>query len=305
MSRGSLATLTDVQLNRLAPEQAQDLKRSLPSNGAAPVRAQRVRGPLAGVPVVAEGDSWFSFPPGIDILDHLEARHGIALHKFARAGDTLGNMILGPVGSGAGLFAVLRALRDVRPRFLLFSGGGNDVVGANLPTFLNHAGTGLPPLRAEVARYFIGTVFRTMLLKMIDETSAALPAQAPPLQIVMHGYAPPYATGRGVGIFGFNFVGPWLKPAFDAAAIPEDQRRPVLIALVDLFNDMLADVQRERPNFHALRLYGGGPHDAGIRAADWRDELHLTNARYRAVAAVFAGAMTRLLPSARTQRVRR
>lgn len=46
--------------------------------------------------IVAEGDSWFDYFPGTDLIDCLRKHHGYYLEKnYAKAGDTLENMIYG------------------------------------------------------------------------------------------------------------------------------------------------------------------------------------------------------------------
>ncbi len=51
---------------------------------------------LAELPtVVAEGDSWFDYLPGKDVLDNLRGTHGYKIYKFADGGDTLENMVYG------------------------------------------------------------------------------------------------------------------------------------------------------------------------------------------------------------------
>ena len=75
-------------------------------------------------PLVAEGDSWFDYPVplAVDILECLRGFHGFQIEKHAKYGDTLENMIF-----GIGVTTLMQAVRETRPKALLFSGGGNDV----------------------------------------------------------------------------------------------------------------------------------------------------------------------------------
>ena len=43
--------------------------------------------------IVAEADSWFDYPVGLDILDHRKRDYGYGNFKVAEAGDTLENMV--------------------------------------------------------------------------------------------------------------------------------------------------------------------------------------------------------------------
>lgn len=45
--------------------------------------------------IVAEGDSWFDYPPGLDILDNLKRKYKYNIYKVAEAGDSLENMSFG------------------------------------------------------------------------------------------------------------------------------------------------------------------------------------------------------------------
>lgn len=45
--------------------------------------------------IVAEGDSWFDYLPGTDLVDCLRYHHGYYIKNYAKAGDTLENMIYG------------------------------------------------------------------------------------------------------------------------------------------------------------------------------------------------------------------
>lgn len=47
------------------------------------------------VAIVAEGDSWFDYAPGLDILDHLKHDYGYRIIKHAAAGDTIVDMAWG------------------------------------------------------------------------------------------------------------------------------------------------------------------------------------------------------------------
>ena len=97
--------------------------------------------------IVAEGDSWFNYPLKKDIIDYLTEK-GYAIKRFSKPGDTLENMIYGTgyvkkkdrvYHSGAlSLQETLNAVRTHKPKIVLFSGGGNDIVGSEIIAYLNH-----------------------------------------------------------------------------------------------------------------------------------------------------------------------
>src|SRR5438552_7798170 len=47
--------------------------------------------------LLAQGDSWFDYPPGTDIIDCLHTNHGHTIVNIAVAGSTLNDEVYGPV----------------------------------------------------------------------------------------------------------------------------------------------------------------------------------------------------------------
>ena len=72
--------------------------------------------------LVAEGDSWFDYPVplAVDIIECLRGFHGFHIEKHAKYGHTLENIIFGPA-----VPTLMQPLREIKPKALLFSGGGN------------------------------------------------------------------------------------------------------------------------------------------------------------------------------------
>jgi len=238
----------------------------------------------AGGELVAEGDSWFDYPVpfAVDVIDCLRGFHGFRIEKHAKYGDTLENMIFGPSST-----ALMQALREIQPKALLFSGGGNDVAGDSFGGYLNHKLSGLPLVRPDVARYLIDTVFAGYLRHFIGAVGAASPRTV----IVMHGYAHTRPTGKGVvNLPGFSFIGPWLMPALRAKQIHDAAEQTACVfGLIDRYNEMLARLDAEFPQFRYVDLRPIVDPDQ-----DWANELHLNNSACVKVAAHIAGVIQAL-----------
>ena len=81
----------------------------------------RIGSGYQGPVIVSEGDSWFQYPLRlVDIIDHLSAEY--AIRSLDAAGDTLQNMF------EEGEY--IEAIQETGASVFLFSGGGNDVLGA-------------------------------------------------------------------------------------------------------------------------------------------------------------------------------
>jgi hypothetical protein len=235
--------------------------------------------------IVAEGDSWFDYPPGLDILDNLKRRHNYNIYKVAEAGDSLENMSFGTKTNRnfsrrtPPLEETLRAITKYRPKVFLLSAGGNDIAGAELESYLNHGDSGLQPLRRDFAKYIFSTVAR----KAYENILNSVWKLDTNIHIISHGYGYAIPDGRAVfNLLGFNFGGPWLRPSFARKNITNTTIAEGIIAeLTDLFNAMLKELDDKHPNFHYLDLR------TAIKRDDWRNELHLYDEDFARVADIF------------------
>jgi hypothetical protein len=228
--------------------------------------------------LIAEGDSWFDYLPGTDLIDCLKRLFDYDIENYAKAGDTLENMIF---GTGINrrfervapqIDTVLKRIRQLQPRVFLFSGGGNDVAGDEFESYLNHKHSGLPALRETLAEDMIERVFRKYFEDLIDRVAV----HSPDTHIITHGYGHTVPTGEGVDVLFFTFAGPWLRPALAKKGIldPAEQRSTVFW-LIDAYNAMLHSLGQTHANFHHVDLRPILDPDS-----DWANELHLKNSAY-------------------------
>jgi hypothetical protein len=226
--------------------------------------------------IIAEGDSWFDYIPGTDLIDCLINHYGYAIDNHAKAGDTLENMTHGAsidveINRLAPEFRlIVEKIKRLQSRVFLFSGGGNDVAGDEFINYLNHHDTGLPAIKKEYADYMVNTVFRRLLNYMIREVTTASPA----IQIIIHGYGRTAPTGKGL-----LWWGPWLKPALIKKKILDnEEQRGAVFYMIDCYNNMLQSLSDEHKNFNYLNLTNYLDPDK-----DWVNELHLKNSKFAAV----------------------
>jgi hypothetical protein len=244
--------------------------------------------------VVAEGDSWFDYVPAWfenplkgDLLGHLMATRKYNIYRVSKAGDTLENMVYGSeyrkdnwTPEPPQIMETLAVIRRYRPKVFLFSGGGNDFAGKELEGYLNHADSGLNLLREDVVNYVFETWTRKAYKDMID----LVLAEQPDIRILLHGYGYAVPDGRAVIriIPGWQFIGPWLRPAFTAKRILKmtDMRR-ILNTLVDVLNSVLESIANDYEGVQYIDLR---PH---IEDSDWANELHLNSKGWDKVAKIF------------------
>lgn len=281
----------DAYWDTLAPEQVQRLKYEAWSTPQ--VAASVVTASAAKPRIVAEGDSWFDYMPGVDILDHL-MRMGYDIQKVADGGDTVENMVFGTAykrnfsRQATPLDQTIQLLQQHESRVLLFSGGGNDIAGAELEAFLNHRGLaerGYGALRTQHVHFMLGEVMRDTYRYLIERVRREVGADT---HIISHGYGWAIPDGRAVvnlPFIGWRFVGPWLRPALTKKNyVDAAQARAIMRELIDVFNDtlrQLAQTPEYEGHFHYIDL-------RHLIADDWWvNELHLSNSGFRKVAEEF------------------
>lgn len=253
-------------------------------------RKDRGKALLAKLPtVVAEGDSWFDYLPGKDVLDWLRGEYGYTIHKFAEGGDTLENMVYGTEirrnfsRKPAGLVEVVEAVQKHQPRAVLFSAGGNDVAGAELMTYLHHSSS---PESNGGAKW-LRTDEWNLSLRHSEATIRTF-AQAiwkanPNATVLMHGYARPVPDGRAVVNFpfGWRFIGPWLRSSFASKGYTDwEKTEPWIGQLLDDYNKMLAGIAASIGT--RFRYVDVRP---AVGRNDWANELHPANPAFSRVAA--------------------
>lgn len=242
--------------------------------------------------IVAEGDSWFDYPLKKDIIDYL-IHDGFAIKNLANAGDTLENMVYGTLYKKVpkdkvnithpgpeSLQATLLAIKTLKPKIVLFSAGGNDIVGSEMINYLNHKHSNPSSLVNEV---ILEEKLRQME-KAIEFFIASVHRTDKDAHIIMDGYDYAKVNGKGYRFLFVKYIrGPWIQPAMGAKAItdPADQR-DIIRYLVNAYNYMLAELDKKYDYFHHIDLRGTFPKDN-----EWDNEIHLKNKGYRKIADIY------------------
>lgn len=248
--------------------------------------------------IVAEGDSWFAYLLVKDVVDHLR-KMGYAVIRCSEKGDTLENMVYGTgykidkkrnTVSNKGpldLKEVKKAIRRYRPRFVLFSAGGNDVVGIELVRYLYHKSTGKPSLRMAAFQDVLNNYMKPAIEHFIKEVLAVDPG----VDILMDGYDYAKPIGKGYKVAGVKLAGPWILPGFGEKAITKRSEQDRIIKrLIDAFNKMLKALSVKHTNFHYINLRGKFPLDK-----QWHNEIHLKAAGYKTVAKLYHEQIVKIL----------
>ncbi len=236
--------------------------------------------------ILAEGDSWFRYVIGYAVIWHLEVldRRRNHICNLASPGDLSSEIMHGD--------SVKRLERELRRGpsrnrkydALLFSAGGNDLVGGN------RFGRYLKP-------YTAGMAAKDVLLKpMVKHAFDLLDADyekliairdrvAPTTRIYFNAYDLAQPTGEGV-----CNRGPWLKPALVEAGVPTNLQVEVVEVFLRRYARRLRAIARRHNDVVILATQDT------LTANEWANEIHPTKNGFRKIAEVFQAQLAADFP---------
>lgn len=237
--------------------------------------------------VLAEGDSWFAHPTEWNILYHLSDQGGYSIRRLASIGHTLRDMVREAPGRVPQFVRQLE--RPVPWELMLFSGGGNDLLGDRLPDMLRH--------RREVSRGWRGLIRDEVvdaelasIRRAYERVILRTTERRPECEILAHGYDHPHPRDRGAALFWgrLTVTGPWMHPvmAGEKGIRDGETRYKLARELIDRLNRTLRELSKSHARFHHVDLRGTL---SSVR--QWKDEIHPKSAGFRRMARTFRRAM--------------
>ena len=236
--------------------------------------------------IISEGDSWFAYPRlGQTVVDHIapqwKGRANVNLLRLSESSDTATNMMSGT--QRRNLETLLKQHRGYI-RLVLFSAGGNDILGDNLLPLLNRHQRGY-----KTASDYINM---TALDAKLDEIEGAYqtlinlcnpPPKSP--KIVTHVYSVPLPRPKGSEFFaGLIKKGPWIYPSLMKCNVPPEFHLSVTEIVLGKFRQRLCDLQRANSG---KLLVADTYRTLDPRNKDeWYDEIHPTEIGFRRIAKV-------------------
>lgn len=251
------------------------------------------------VNIVAEGDSWFAYPrkhlmwgKRSNMLDWVAKaiyQSGKAnLLRLASNGDEAVAMMSGKQKQD--LAEIFKTSQD-GIQLILFSGGGNDVVGKwDMERLLKPYRPGY-----QAADCIHKQRFRRKLLQIrlaFEELIELRDDYAPSAQIVTHTYdflTPGNQAAKFIA--GLVSVGPWIYPYLMEKNIPESLHAPIVRFLLTELRVTLEELKKG--SLHVVNTQG--ILRPGHRS-DWKDEMHPTASGFRRLSKVYYQKLRQLEP---------
>jgi hypothetical protein len=221
--------------------------------------------------MLAHGDSWFDYPLSgndlsfgdTDIIAQLRGmgRVNPVILNMSHYGDATTDEMSLPKQE-----RMISSLQDPanwmgsgKPDAILFSGGGNDVVGDQFCIYLDYAFPGATGLNTGRFDKALSAVEASYL-----DLFAFRDRYAPGVPLIGHCYDFPIPNGAHPVC-----AGPWLKPSLDYCGWDLTQGTAIArTALSDFKNVLLRLASDAANNFSVVDTQGA------LAAADWANELH-------------------------------
>lgn len=250
------------------------------------------------VTIVSEGDSWFAYPPKwliggkqSNLIDWLSTwtRRKANFYSMASNGDEAVDMVSGKQKHQ--LVDLLRWHTKAKNRkpidLLLFSGGGNDIVGENdferflkpyKPSYTQAKQcVNMPRLNRKIKQ--IGLAYQE-LLDIRDHYT-------PETLVITHTYDYPYPSLTG-GVFlgGLIKTQGWMKRFMDKAGIKDSLQADVIKIFMDGMAEEVLKIANKRKGFIVVDT-----RETLQGRKDWLNEIHPTSKGFKSIAEVIFGEM--------------
>ncbi|WP_185964329.1 SGNH/GDSL hydrolase family protein [Aliikangiella marina] len=232
--------------------------------------------------ILAEGDSWFSYPLGggasniILQLNSLYRPKDATILRKSSNGDEIAQMF-----AGNQKLENIQLLRDIHFDYFLVSGGGNDIVGViDFELIVKKSNKAEPQpadfFNQELLNLRLDTIimsYRNMLAYVRKFSKNKK------IQIISHTYAYPRIK-KGAKVLGLIEVGPWIAP-FTSGIIPAAHHFKAIDYLIDQMAERLLALADAEDNFHVIDTR------KLVKANQWNDEIHPTDKGFETIGQKF------------------
>jgi len=273
------------------PARTRDLSR-IRSTRSGSEFARLIRRFPARTNLVAEGDSWFAYPPpGLlfgrpsNVISHLRTKRRFNLLQLSSSGDEAVEIL-----SGRSKLRLIEAIQRHPVHFLLFSGGGNDLVGRYDFDFF---------LREDVdSDDWSEYLHHERLDRRIAQVHAAYAdlldfctaySRNLGIRVVTHTYDYAIPDPQGAefvgGLLKIRGGRSWIHPYLRAKNVPRRFDRILVRYLIDRLAECLLTLEAAHP----ARLLVADTRGSLDPTKDWLNEIHPTSKGFGKIAdSVFA-----------------
>ncbi|WP_028021537.1 SGNH/GDSL hydrolase family protein [Enterovibrio calviensis] len=232
--------------------------------------------------VLAEGDSWFAYPGKYaylgrapNIIAHLNKKDDLVIYDASSNSDEAIEML-----SGKQKFSLLKRISHTEFDYILFSGGGNDIVGRYDFGFLLNTKTPEMTWRQCINDKRLKLRF-TQIASTYEYLCelVLMYSKKKDVKIVAHTYDYPIPSPRGYKAFDIiPLREPWLYPYFYQKEIFDHQdQKNIITYILKKFHEALKRISRRYPSLVVVNT------QRTLRENHWNDEIHPTSEGFKLI----------------------
>lgn len=242
--------------------------------------------------ILAEGDSWFAYPrryfifgAASNVVDQLGKSSKYVIYSTASNGDEAVSMM-----SGEQKHAMMKRIRANNYDFILFSGGGNDIVGRfDFDHLVDEKRSGMTAFDC-INKHRLDRKLNQIVAayeELIERVAQYSINQK--TKIVTHTYDFAIPMKRGFELFDIFPIGEsWMYPILMDRKITDGQeQRLVVKEILTEFKKRLVTIQASyHDKFKVVDTQGL------LTDSQWRNEIHPTPAGFKLVARKISDALS-------------
>lgn len=226
--------------------------------------------------ILAEGDSWFDYPRSFEpfgkdmnIIDHLDDDDRFKITNISSNGDEAIDML-----SGDSKFKLLKRISQKKYHILLFSGGGNDIVGKfDFPFFIKPFSNVSEEDDSYKELIHLDRFHRRIqqikhaYMDMIELSTE----EDDNIKIVTHTYDVAVPSKKGAAIWKIFKTKSWMYPYFKDKNYPIDNSMipsKIVEYMLSKFRTELVSLSDQYRNLFVVDTHGT------LTENDWLNEMH-------------------------------
>ncbi|MEZ5472416.1 MAG: hypothetical protein R3E90_11580 [Marinicella sp.] len=249
------------------------------------------------MPIISEGDSWYSYPlAGANLMDQLLLKFEGAINYLRLESSGHEALDIFESTRSGQLKKLIKHVKTFQVPIVLMSAGGNDVVGRSKKELYDVASHS-----SDVDTLINSSGLNQVLQQILDRYSVAINALVnvnPAVKIITHTYDYPAIIGkaapitiRSLGIAApivnvLKEIGPWIKPILVSKNLTDFHAQYEFAKqLIDKFHDnVLVVLKNNHPiHFDYIDLRG----TLQMNKNYWNDEIHPNAEGFRLLADKF------------------
>jgi hypothetical protein len=255
--------------------------------------------------IVTEGDSWFAYPrkwiafgADINVVHHVEeviqGTDTANLLRMACNGDEAINMMSGKQKE---IFEKVLIKNAPYIKLILFSGGGNDIVGKrDMLALLNTYEEGFSAQECINSQQFENKLNAVMLA--FEALLELRNRHTPNAKIVVHSYDIAKPSNEGASFFwGLIKTKPWISPYLLERQIPEELHQEIVEILLGAFKDKLQAFTQLPQYINTIFMVNTQGTLRPGHKDDWLNEIHPTESGFKKVSKLIYKKMKEIEPT--------